>query len=551
MSVDLLSRIKSDLAVGKTAAALKRAQKEAKKQPKNAALQNAAGICMTHAKGNRDAIPYFQKAVKLAPGNLEFNFNYVQALASGGYPEKARKLADGLLEKHGGQPRLYYILAHTCFAQSDFLGTIDWATRAIAGQKSMIEAYDLRGKAYTELNRSEDALADFRAMLKRDPHNRQAMLNAAYHLNELGRQEESCEIYKRAFAQNPGKVSPLFALSKLEKKSELPKMLNVLRDRLQNTDLGRGERMTLLFATANVLDRLGEKVESMEMFDQAQAIATRMRPYDMGPWRRELERTKALFPSVPDFDMPEDEPKPIFVVGQPRSGTTLLEMMLTRPQGVAPMGELTAGLRLYGKYFADAEAVSADMVRNFAADFRAELPPVPEGTIAFVDKNPFNYRHIGLLLAAFPNAAIINLARDPRDVALSMWKQNFSSDTMNFARRMKGIAEHANLYREYIRHWESVCADRFITVNYADLVSDPQDQTRRISEFVGLDWSEEMVHPEANTARVRTASINQVRQKVHTKSIGAWQAHADRLREMVRELDPALWPEVEGAGGRG
>jgi hypothetical protein len=170
---------------------------------------------------------------------------------------------------------------------------------------------------------------------------------------------------------------------------------------------------------------------------------------------------------------------------------------------------------------------------------------MPESTRAFVDKMPANYRLIGYLATALPEARFVHLLRDPRDVALSIWRTHFPAAAMGFTADLEAIAQMANLYRRYMAHWQALFPERILDVPYAELVQDIEGWSRRLAEHCGLDWVPEMAAPEKNPGAVRTASVNQVRQGVHSRSVGAWRKHAEALAPFVAALDPALWPELD------
>ena len=158
---------------------------------------------------------------------------------------------------------------------------------------------------------------------------------------------------------------------------------------------------------------------------------------------------------------------------------------------------------------------------------------------------PANYRLLGMMLHGIPGAKIINLERDPREVALSMWRQQFKADWMRFTTDMRHMALSANRYRRYINHWQSQFAGQFLTINYADVVSDVEKASKTMAEFCELEWVPEMMAPQKNKAQVRTASVTQVREGVHKKSVGGWRAMQDEMRDFTRNLDKDLWPELD------
>ena len=116
---------------------------------------------------------------------------------------------------------------------------------------------------------------------------------------------------------------------------------------------------------------------------------------------------------------------------------------------------------------------------------------------------------------------------------------------MRYASNLKAIAHSANMYRRYMAHWDAVFGDKILTIPYEDLVADPKTYSQKVAAFCDIGWSETMMHPEKNTKQVRTASIDQVRKKISTKSIGGWQSVSEHIQPMLEGFDPALWPEYD------
>ncbi|MEO0524062.1 MAG: sulfotransferase, partial [Pseudomonadota bacterium] len=238
-------------------------------------------------------------------------------------------------------------------------------------------------------------------------------------------------------------------------------------------------------------------------------------------------------------------------VGLPRSGTTLIEQILSMAPGVHPCGELVTTERLLRELFEGDGPVDPAQAADFAATYREHLPDLPADTDKFIDKMPANFRYVGLLLAAFPSGKIIDVQRDPRDVALSMWTTRFSAKGMNYASTIPAIADQANLYRSYMAHWKAIFPTRILNVSYEDLVSNVEDETQRMAAFCGIDWTSEMQNPERNTNPVTTASVNQVRTGIHQRSVGRWEILGENLDLLISRLDPELWPDVDPDASRG
>ncbi|MBV1927088.1 MAG: sulfotransferase, partial [Rhodobacteraceae bacterium] len=234
-------------------------------------------------------------------------------------------------------------------------------------------------------------------------------------------------------------------------------------------------------------------------------------------------------------------PKPVFVIGQPRSGTTLMELMISAHPDVIGLGE-------YGAI----EEVAISALNKGVSDpsqhakaYRSELPTNVEHFKMMVDKMPGNYMYLGFLVEAFPESKFIHIERDPREVALSMWKTHLAGSLTSYTSDFSWMAHAANLYRRYMLHWETLYPSKILTVHYRDIVGDTENKLREIAEFCELDWHDSMLKPEQNKKTVQTASVVQVRQKVHTESLGSWEQHADLLRPFTENLDADLWPEIK------
>ena len=182
--------------------------------------------------------------------------------------------------------------------------------------------------------------------------------------------------------------------------------------------------------------------------------------------------------------------------------------------------------------------------RWFIAADRRMRPDLAPDTTIWVDKMPENYRLIGFLLTAYPNARIVNLIRDPRDVALSMWRAHFSGTALNYTYDLRAMAHRFNLYARAMAHWRRVFPGAILDLAYEDLVQDVDTASRRLAAFCGLDRHPAMLRPDLAAGQILTHSAGQLRQPVHARSIGGWRRHADELAPFIAGLDPALWPQV-------
>ncbi|MHA6263505.1 tetratricopeptide repeat-containing sulfotransferase family protein [Arenibacterium sp. CAU 1754] len=531
---------------GQHASAFKKARTAAKKNPKLPVFQNLAGIALAEGGDHGAAIPYFQRALRMDPNNPDIRTNLILAFVMTGQPDRANAAIDVALKTGAPPARLHYLRALNALRSEQFRQAVSAADKALGLSPDMIDALNVRGAAKSDLREPEAALADFRAILDRHPSNLAAHQNCASRLNELGRADEAVQHYLAMIRIAPHHAFALSRLAALAPKTELENLLRAVGKVMDTRSKDPDDRALLLMAEGIARNRLGDVEHAMRAFDKAHAMDARHKPYSTAQAKKLFEQITGLFPDDnPDIRMPDAQPRPIFVVGLPRSGTTLVEMILTAGDQVDSCGELSTAARLFNAILAQQSHLDGETVTRFAAAYLADLPDLPGAPDTFVDKMPDNYRLVGPLLTAFPNARVINVERDPRDVAVSMWMQRFITQGMNYASRLSSIADEANTYKRYMAHWSSIYPDAVLNIRYEDIVCDLDAASRTLAAHCAIDWTDRMLHPEENQAAVKTASLNQVRQKVHRQSIGRGALLGDRLSEFMSHLDPDLWGTLE------
>ncbi len=244
--------------------------------------------------------------------------------------------------------------------------------------------------------------------------------------------------------------------------------------------------------------------------------------------------------------------EPIFVVGLPRSGTTLIDRILSSHPDVTSAGELSNFALLLKRaagtpsnLVMDVETFAASGAVDMAglgADYVASTRPLTGATPRFTDKMPLNILYAGLIHRALPNARIVCLRRDPMDVCLSNFRQLFATtfSYYNYAFDLEDVARYYVGFDRLVAHWRAVLpADRFIEVAYEDMVTDQEAQTRRLLAFCELTWDERCLAFHENTAPVATASSVQVRQPLYSSSVGRWRRYGEGLAPMRRVLADA------------
>jgi hypothetical protein len=280
----------------------------------------------------------------------------------------------------------------------------------------------------------------------------------------------------------------------------------------------------------------------MRHFDAANRIRSAAAGLDRATLAAQTGRVIATTPPGyldrrPDLGVADETP--ILIVGMPRSGTTLVEQILSSHPDVAPGGELSfwhdrngAGARVFG---ADARP---EAVRRLADDYLAVLHAVSPTAARVTDKMPFNFGLLGMIRQVFPRATIVHCRRHPIDTCLSIFATDFEA-TIDFAGDRGSLVFFYRQYQRLMAHWREVLPpDRFIEVDYEALVADPAPLTRRLVANCGLQWNDACLAPHRNQRRITTASVWQARQPIYRTSVERWKRYEPWLGELRQLLEP-------------
>jgi tetratricopeptide (TPR) repeat protein len=299
---------------------------------------------------------------------------------------------------------------------------------------------------------------------------------------------------------------------------------------LQRAGLSDRGRATLLFALGKAHDDVGNYASAADLFREANALARTLTRWSRKDWRRGVEARLASARSA-GREGTADDFVPIFIVGMPRSGTTLLAELLAGRAGVCNRGELPWIATLAGQAGLAGNPSAEALARGAA--FYAVRARRDDASDAhwFIDKQPLNFRYLDLMLALFPNAKIVHCARNPRDTALSLWMQPFREDVQGYACDFGDIATVMRDCERLMTHWQRLFPHAIRTVRYEELVAARDPTLSALAEWIGLP---EARKDPGESSSIGTASLWQARQPVYSSSVQRWQAYAELLPELSR-----------------
>ena len=355
-------------------------------------------------------------------------------------------------------------------------------------------------------------------------------------LQSMGELEEARATLQKAIDLSPKAGWHYASYASLTKMAgddpNIPKMKAALKVRRA----GDEDLPNLAYALAKAMEDSGQHSKVFGYLDQANHALAKAYPYDAAAVEAIAERTRKLFDEFGDMAVPTSTAAPIFVTGAPRSGTTLVEQILashSRVEGGGEMGliqpkiaDLITGQSGDGEMF---WAKCAEAVREFEADLARLFPDVPHVT----DKSISSYATLGFLAKLMPNARFVVVRRDPRDNALSIYKNQFKAGLHRYANRLDHTAIFLRQFEDMVDLWRDRCPNRFHEIRYEDLIADPEGQSKALVAAAGLEWEDTCLSFYETKREVRTLSATQVRQPMYSSSVGAW-------KRFERDMQPFL-----------
>lgn len=448
-----------------------------------------------------------------------------------------------------GRPDLLLLEAqslHRCGEHERARASLDAACRGSLDNAALQHAV---GALYSLMGCHDEALAASSRAVELDPSRAQYAFNRAACLRFLGRLEEAEGAYDRAIAIAPGDHEAWLNRSELRRQSPERNHIAALESvRAGGFAHPRGE-VFIRQALAKELEDLGRHAESFVHLSAAAALRRRYIDYDLGRDLRTVEMIIAAFPpeKLRGLTLATPDKSPIFVVGMPRTGTTLVERILGSHPAVHGAGELlafpealvAAVARVAGRSDVPREEMVATAARvDFASlgeDYRARTRHVAPEALRFVDKLPHNYLYCGLIQRAIPGARIVHLVRHPMATCYAIYKTLFRQG-YPFSYDLDELAQFYAGYRRLMAHWHAAMPGLIHDISYEDLVSRQRETTQSLLAFCGLGWHEGCLDFHANPAPSMTASAAQVRRPLYSASIDLWRNYRAELAPLEARL---------------
>ncbi|RLJ59390.1 tetratricopeptide repeat protein [Litoreibacter meonggei] len=487
-----------------------------------------------------EAAARFEAALKLRPTEPAIWVSYLNMASNHPNPKNfdlLRKRAQPVL---GKTPVFAFFEGLAAIRDEKWKDAAAFFRSAIDGGFRQVRVFAEYGAALVSLMQFDLAMEQFDKGLALAPNNETILFRKAGLLQSMGRIDEARAIVQRAIdiAPNVGRHYALYASVTKMKADDpnIPKMKTALKSKR----VGDKDIPALGYALAKAMEDCGQFGRVFGYLNQANAALAKAYPYDVPSVKASAARIRDLFERFKDLDGPVSDASPIFVTGAPRSGTTLVEQILASHSMVQGGGELGIVQPKFADLIVTPESEWKDdgleLLTKCAAaadEFEAELKELFPDAPMVTDKSISSYATMGFLAKVMPKARFVVVRRDPRDNALSIYKNQFRDGLHRYANNLEHIAVFLGQFEEMVEFWRVQLPGSFHEIKYEGLIADPEAQSRGLVEAVGLEWEDACLSFYETKREVRTLSATQVRQPMYSSSVGAW-------KKFERDMEPFL-----------
>src|SRR5579863_5152351 len=551
-TASLLASATEFLRAGRPADAIAPLRDAALLQPSNPITQHDLGLACLEVGRVPEAIAALQRAVAGDPRYSDAYFRLGIAL------EKLGNVG-GAIVAYDRATQLFPSLTEAWFRAGALVHTLGRRDEAIAcfrraaatGGKTSLGRLG-KARALLTADRNQEAELVLRQTIALDPGNAMAHDLLGNLLSEFGRFDDARECFQRTIAIAPLLAGSYYDLVRCRPvTSDDDGLLRRMEAALDTPGLEAPQRLRLHLAIGKAAEDLGDYALAMLHFDAADAVRRGCKPFDSAAFSIEIDRliarcTPEWIARAPELGI--GDPTPVLIVGMPRSGTTLVEQIVSMHPEVGAGGELHFwNERGAAWYNSRAAASETPFLSKTAADYLRVLRAISPRAARVTDKMPFNFLWAGLIHVAFPRAIVIHCRRAAVDTALSIHQTHFHPG-LAFPTGGTDLVEYFRGYQRLIDHWRRVLpADRFIEVDYEDLTRTPEPVIRRIIAACGLAWHDACLRPECNPRAVNTPSKWQTRQAIYRTSVARWRRYEPWLGPLRALVDEGSEREAGNA----
>ena len=508
-------------------------------------LHNISGACNSALGEIDSSIISFNKAIELKPDYDEAYFNLGVAFHQTGQLGEAINCYERAISIKHAYPTAHNNLGLIALSQGQLdnaLKSFEWA---VAYSPEYAEAHNSLGAALQELKQFEKAKVSFKKAVALNPQYAQGLHNLAILSEIINLQDEASEYYEKALVVEPNYAEAYRNQSRTKKYKKNDPQIAQMQSIYSNDNLSISDKVHINFALAKVNEDLGNQKDFFKHLDEGSRLRKKQLNYNINETEEFHSSLIRLFsedqPKIKQLSLDPLDIRPIFIVGMPRSGTSLVEQIISSHHSVHGAGELnnfknvvTPALKNYIGNLTN--TINEDDLLSIRKNYIKSLMDLNVSEKIITDKMPVNFRMIGLILTAIPEAKIIHLTRNPKATCWSNYKHYFANEN-GFTFDQEDLARFFILYQELMGFWHKSFPNKIHDISYERLTTHQEDETQKLLKYCELDWDNNCLNFHKNTRAVHTASASQVRQKMYQGSSDAWKKYEKFLQPLIMGLN--------------
>lgn len=537
---------------GRIDAAERQYRKLLRADPDHVDALHLSGV-LAHQRGDNDrAMILVGRAVERRPDQPQHHYNLGEIHRATGRLAEAAAAYSQAAALAPAEARIHYRLGTMLMTLDRWPEALEALRKAIGLAPGDAEAVCELGRCLERLGRSDESIEAYNTALRLRPDLPEAHFNLGVALQNRGRFEDAVRHHRAAIAARPTLTKAWYSLALNQSFQPTEADFEAMTRLAADDAIPPLDRAALHFGLGRLLDRRDEVDGAFTHYHAGNRIKAGLAPFDPASNATYIDRLIEIFDARffadrKEFGDPSD--RPVFIVGMPRSGSTLAEQILASHPEVAAAGEhdemrritrrLPATVASVARFPDCAADMTPDVATELAADYLASLEaldPPPGDARRVADKMLGNFLRLGLIALMFPNARIIHCRRDPLDIGASCYVQSFERG-MRFTYDLAHLGVAYRHYERLMAHWRRVLPLKMLDLQYETLIADQEATSREIVEFCGLDWSPHCLAFHEQQRQVRTASFWQVRQPLYASSVGRWRRYEAHLGPLIEALE--------------
>ena len=508
--------------------------------PNQPLLFNLIGACYKELGELAGAAKMFEIAITLSPQYAEAHFNLGVIHQDLDQKELAVKCYKKAIEITPNYPSAHNNLGNVYKDLDELDSSIESLEWAVAYKHDYAEAHNNLGNSLYESGRVQDAVKSFEKALFYNPTYARAMFNLSLALKDIGKKEDYHKLIEKTVQLKPHWSDAQLHLSRVKKYKNNDPQIAQLHSFLNQSNLTLKDSINFNFTLAKVYEDIGDHENQFEFLNEANRLRKEESGYKFEKDLRLFSNIKETFKNPPKpltkSIIKSSEKSPIFILGMPRSGTSLVHQIVSNHKQVYGAGELTKLNKFVTPYLKDSEnkEITKQDLLSIRENYTKELLSLNVTESIIVDKMPLNFRYIGFILSAFPDSKIIHMNRDSMAVCWSIYKYFFPGNTYSY--NQKDIAAYYCLYEDLMDFWKKKFPNKIYDLYYEELTINQKFETMELLKYCDLEWDENCLNFHKNTTAVKTTSAIQVKNKMYQGSSDAWKKYEAYLKPLLDGL---------------